>query len=420
MCRVNATGESDSDIRTLEDAAAEARMVSSVRPIWLKIHRWLGLALAAFIIMAGITGAALAFHDELDAWINPHLFHVEPRGERLSPLVLRERAEQLVPEATFDTAPLAGGPEDAVEFHLGAKIDPATGEPYPRTVNQLYLDPYTGEELGRRMGSALGLDREHFMNTIFRLHRYLYMGETGSWILAVVAIAWVVSTVIGFYLTLPPSGRRSFRAWKPSWKVQWTAPLPKFSFDLHRAAGLWLWVMLFISALGAVRVTLGDAGALDKVLAVVAPPYDPGPRIEAHARAIDTPPISWEQALPLARRLMTERAAAEGIRLDGESSLSLDREIGMYVYGVRSSEDAFSSGETELYFSAVDGTVVDLVHPNRAAGSAVSSWLGALHRARVGGVPYKALVVLTGLAAAALAITGFIVWNKRRRPAAAR
>jgi uncharacterized iron-regulated membrane protein len=395
-------------------------MVSSIRPFWLKVHRWLGLALAAFIVVAGITGSALAFHDDLDAWLNPHLFRVEPRGERLSPLQLRERAEQLVPQASVNSAPLAGGPEDAVEFHLGKKTDPATGEPYPLTANQLYLDPYTGEELGRRMGNALGLDREHFMNTVFRLHRYLFMGDAGSIILSVVAITWVVSTVVGFYLTLPPAGRRTFKGWKPSWKVQWKAPLPKFSFDLHRAGGLWLWILLFISALGAVRVTLGDVGVLDKVLAVVAPPYDAGPAIEPHAKAIETPTLSWEEALTLGRRLMTERAASEGIRVHGEASLSLDREIGMYVYSVSSSEDAFASGETELYFSAVDGAVADLVHPNRAAGSAISSWLGALHRARIDSVAYKWLVTFTGLVATMLAITGFIVWNKRRRPAAAR
>ena len=82
-----------------------------------------------------------------------------------------------------------------------------------------------------------------------------------------------------------------------------------------------------------------------------------------------------------------------------------------------SSNDAFDSGETELYLSATDGSELALSHPAMAFGNAFSSWTGALHRARVGGIPYKIVVALTGLAAATLSITGFIVWLKRRRRA---
>jgi uncharacterized iron-regulated membrane protein len=393
---------------------------SGIRPVLLGIHRWLGLALAAFIILAGITGATLAFHDQLDAWLNPHLFHVEARAGRLSPLELRARAEQLVPEARIDHVVLRGGPEDAVMYYLGERTNPAAGESYPLASDQLFVDPYTGAELGRRQSSQIGLGREHFMEAVFRLHRYLLLGDTGSWILVFVAIPWLVSSLIGFYLTLPPRGRRSFSAWQPSWRVQWKAPLPRFSFDLHRATGLWLWPLLIIAALGAVRVTLGDTGLLDPLLNTVTTVYSPDAALEPHVQPIDEPPLSWEEALPLARRLMAERAPREGIEVHGEAGLSLDREAGLYVYSVRSSADAFDSGETELYFSAVDGRALDLVHPNRAAGNAISSWLGALHRARIGGTPYRTLVSLVGLASAALAITGCIVWYERRRPASRR
>jgi len=393
---------------------------SATRSVCLKIHRWLGLALAAFIVLAGITGTALAFHDQLDAWLNPHLFRVEARESRLSPLELRARAEKLVPEARVNDVVLRGGPEDAVMYFLGKRANPATGEPYAIAKNQLFVDPYTGAELGRRLSSQVSLNREHFMEAVFRLHRYLLLGDTGSWILVFVAIPWLLSSLIGFYLTLPPRGRRSFSAWKRSWRVQWKAPLPRLSFDLHRATGLWLWPLLILQALGAVRVTLGDTGLLDPVLSAVVPVYSPGAALETHVQPVDEPPLSWKEALPLARRLMAERAPREGIEVYDEAALSLDREAGLYIYSVRSSEDAFDSGETKLYFSAVDGKALDLVHPNRAAGNAIASWLGALHRARVGGTPYKSLVSLVGLAATALAITGFIVWYKRRRSARSR
>lgn len=390
-------------------------MVTPVRGIWLKIHRWLGLTLAAFLVMAGLTGVVLAFHEDLDAWLNPHLFRVQPRETRLQPHELRARAEQLMPEARVDSVPLGLEPSESALFYVRDRIDPATGKPYPRAVNQLFVDPYTGEEVGRRLSSQLSLDREHIMETIFTLHRHLLMGDAGSWVLVFVAIAWFVSSLIGFYLTFPLRGK-FFKGWKAAWRVQWGAPLPRLSFDLHRATALWLFIMIFISSFGAMRVTLGDTGVFDKILAAVAPVHTADAAIAQYAQPIEgEPKLTWEAALPLARHLMAERARLEGFEIEGEASLSLDRETGVYDYSVRSSNDAFDSGETDLYLSAVDGRELALVHPNSAPGNALSSWPAALHRARIGSLPYKVLVQLTGLAVTTLAITGFIVWFKRRK-----
>ena len=63
------------------------------------------------------------------------------------------------------------------------------------------------------------------METVFMLHRYLLLGDVGTQFLVFVAIAWLTSTFIGFYLTLPPKGRRFLAGWKPAWRVQWNAPL---------------------------------------------------------------------------------------------------------------------------------------------------------------------------------------------------
>lgn len=387
------------------------------RATWLKIHRWLGLTLAAFLVMAGLTGIPLAFHDDLDAWLNPHLFRVEPRDTQLSPPELRARAELLIPEARVDSVPLGLEPTESALFYVRDRIDPATGKPFPRAVNQLFVDPYTGEEVGRRLSSRLALDREHIMETIFTLHRHLLMGDAGSWVLVFVALAWFVSTLIGFYLTFPVRGK-FFKGWKQAWRVQWGAPLPRLSFDLHRATALWLFVMLLISSFGAVRVTLGDTGVFDKILAAVAPVYTGDAAIAPYAQPIEgDPKLTWAAALPLAQRLMAERARVEGFTIEGEVALSLDRERGVYDYNVRSSNDAFDSGDTDLYLSAIDGRELALVHPNSAPGNAISNWPAALHRARIGSLPYKLLVQVTGLAVVTLAITGFIVWLKRRKRA---
>lgn len=402
---------------TASDHAAAPRRPGAARALWLTVHRWLGLALAVFLIMAGLTGSLLAFHDALDSKLNAHLFRVQLEGTRISALKLRERAEQLVPQARIDSVSLGTGAEDALMLSLAPRIDPGTGEPFDLKADQLFLNPYTGEALGTRDTDVLALDREHLMEVLFQLHRYLLLGDTGTLILAFVAIAWFVSTLIGFYLTLPPKGRRFFAGWKPAWRVQWRAPLARFSFDLHRATGLWLWIMLFVVAIGAVRVTLGDLGLFDPALRTVAEWKDVGASLEQAAQKIDEPKLTWENALELSRKLMIGAAQREQLEVFGEASLSLDRDLGMYIYTVHSNMDVFDSGGTELYISATDGREIALSHPQMAFGNSLSNWMAALHRARISSTPYKALASLTGIAVTALAVTGFIVWLKRRRPA---
>jgi uncharacterized iron-regulated membrane protein len=44
------------------------------------IHRWLGLTMASFLLLAGLTGAILAWNEELDHWLNPELFFTTAAG----------------------------------------------------------------------------------------------------------------------------------------------------------------------------------------------------------------------------------------------------------------------------------------------------------------------------------------------------
>ncbi|WP_438800858.1 PepSY domain-containing protein [Achromobacter pestifer] len=46
---------------------------------WLVLaHRWVGLVIAGFLLVAGLTGALLAWNDELEAMFGPDLFLVAP------------------------------------------------------------------------------------------------------------------------------------------------------------------------------------------------------------------------------------------------------------------------------------------------------------------------------------------------------
>jgi uncharacterized iron-regulated membrane protein len=46
-----------------------------MRPVFVLLHRWFGLAVAVFLFVSGLTGAVISWDHELDAWLNPQLFH---------------------------------------------------------------------------------------------------------------------------------------------------------------------------------------------------------------------------------------------------------------------------------------------------------------------------------------------------------
>src|SRR5690606_20643825 len=50
---------------------------SLMRSILVLLHRYLGLATAVFLALAGITGSILAFHHELDEWLNPQFYQTD-------------------------------------------------------------------------------------------------------------------------------------------------------------------------------------------------------------------------------------------------------------------------------------------------------------------------------------------------------
>ena len=78
----------------------------SLRQLLAKLHRWTGLALIAFLLIAGATGTWLAFRHELDRGINPHLRVVEP-GSAQVPLErgLRARRTALSQHTGHDRRP---------------------------------------------------------------------------------------------------------------------------------------------------------------------------------------------------------------------------------------------------------------------------------------------------------------------------
>src|SRR5262245_51758853 len=97
-----------------------------IRQLWVLVHRWVGLTIAGFLFVSGVTGAVISWDHELDDVLNPHLTHVESRGAFIPTLELARAVEERDPRVFVTYAPLSPEEGEAVVFGVSAHVDPET------------------------------------------------------------------------------------------------------------------------------------------------------------------------------------------------------------------------------------------------------------------------------------------------------
>jgi uncharacterized iron-regulated membrane protein len=386
--------------------------MSMIRRIFVWLHRWVGLAMAGFLVVVGLTGGLLAFLPELSHWLAPQLYP-GAHGETLDASALARHAEHLFPEARANTVYLG----TAGTAWIG--MEPLPGAT-PLAFNRLVLDAVTGEELGRLERGALPTTLEEIMPFVYSLHYQLAMGPTGEWILGIVALAWTIDCFVAFYLTLPPpspaSRRNVLARWAPSWLVRWRASTYRINFDLHRAGGLWLFPLLLVFAWSSVFFNLNEVyiAATKLVLEIEPPAWTwPAQTPRADGRAM----LGWADAEATGTRLMADQARLHGFTILRRDALYFHRQKGLVQYRVRSSRDIGDKyGTTSVLFDAYTGELVAIELPTgQRSGTTLTTWLTALHMANLFGLPYRILVCVAGLVIAMLSATGVYIWWKKRR-----
>jgi len=381
-----------------------------VRQVFVFIHRWAGLAMTVFLILVGLTGSLLAFKSDVERLICPQIYATpRPGVPPLDFATLAERAETLVPQGRVVTVELSE-PDQALVV-MEPRDDAATGKAYNLDFVQLFLDPWTGGELGRRRSFALSEGLINLVPFIYDLHVTLALGAPGAWVLGIVALLWTIDCFIGFYLTLPLSTGAFWRRWKTAWLVKWKAGAYRLNFDLHRAGGLWLWPMLLIFAWSSVMFNLYQiydwaTGAVFDYVPLSGHPD----RMTPHS-----PRLDFRAALSTGERLTAEQATRNGFSV--QRAVMLYRMGGVYTYDVKSSRDSRDKlGLTSINFDAETGALISLDLPTgEHSGNTITYWLRALHMADVFGLPYRIFVCVLGLVITMLSVTGVYIWWKKRK-----
>ncbi|WP_264813059.1 alpha/beta hydrolase fold domain-containing protein, partial [Gluconacetobacter sacchari] len=156
-------------------------------------HRYAGLGIALFLMLAAATGTALVFRDRADAALNPGLFRVpagpvRPAAELMARVLAAHPSWRVV---RFDLRPRSGSA-------LRAVMTRAPGA----APEDVFIDPRDGRVTGTRTRQGRP-DRAHAMQLLYDLHDTLALGNAGRLFMGSIAACWLALTVAGLVVTLP-------------------------------------------------------------------------------------------------------------------------------------------------------------------------------------------------------------------------
>jgi len=353
-----------------------------------QVHLWTGVAVAAYVCLVGLTGAALVFRPEMQKAAFAEYFEVRRPAGR--------------PDASPGT--LVSNLQASYPLHQLLGIDYPTARratylSYLMKGNQLvttFSDPVSGEVIGE-------MPKKSWITRLQDLHFDLLAGDTGRRVNGIGALALVLMFTTGLVVWWPGIGR-----WRRALRVDFGKPWPRINWELHGAAGMWLFALLMLWAVTGVefafRRQFRQAVNAVMPLTVVQTPQST-PRPGTRLGTDDLP------------RLIAEaRTLAPGARMGRIVMASGPRDPIQLLLAYVDHGDFDTSDEVSLYFDQYSGRLIerrDQALQRMSAGDLVMKWIGPLHLGSFGGVGVKILWSALALSFPLLAITGVIMWWRR-------
>ncbi|WP_322034002.1 PepSY domain-containing protein [Paraburkholderia sp. J76] len=409
------------------------------RTLW-RWHFYAGLFVMPFLVILAITGTIYCFQPQIEPLLYPHRLVVEPAASpRLEVDALLANARAAVPAgAVATTARISSRTDRSAEFVF--RLPDGHKE-------SVYVNPYDGAVLG-----TLDVD-SRFMQVDRMIHRKLLLGKPGELLMELVA-CWTL-VMIGTGLALWwPGENASLRAALVPDLARRGRPLWK---SIHATLGIWLAIGAFAFVATGLPWT-GSWGKQFKALATSvklgAPPGSwgglalhstvPGKPSAAHAAAghetssgmepmpgmtmddMPLPQVPWavgavrvpgspEAGEPGVRPLplghIVEQMRAAGL-VDGYDIALPTSPHGVYTVSYFPADPTL---ERTVYIDQYSGAVLrDIRYGDYGAVSKAVSYGTSLHMGRYFGVPNQIVCAALSLGLAALAVTGFVMWWKRR------
>jgi uncharacterized iron-regulated membrane protein len=352
------------------------------RSALLTIHSVSGLFAGLFILLMSLSGAALVWHEELDrlqfpAFQSPantpvcgidscyRTLHRNYPGAQISSCVLPENASQPYQFTLYDSS-----------YFNGSRP------------MQVFLHRQTAALIGTRGGSKDAA--QNFMSWLSAFHNSFHAGKTGEWLLGFFALVFLLSLLTGFVLFRKQIG-----------------PVLLFRRGVYRIGNLHQLIGIYALLFNLVIAFSGfwmQRYVFKKSFYAASVPYK--------AILTASPPASFpiDSALGAIAKVYPDFTPAVIYFAQSENGKTA-------VYGSRNSNSFIHSKKyaDRIVLDSAGGIAKTAFVTDISPADRYDIINAQVHYGRYGGWLVKLLYTLLGLSGAALSITGFLLWLRKKK-----
>ncbi|QBE66116.1 sulfite reductase flavoprotein subunit alpha [Pseudoduganella lutea] len=369
------------------------------KQVWFQLHWFIGITAGTVLIVIGLSGALLVFKEEMLDLVNPGVRHVPVQNApALAPQQVADAVRAAHPDRRVASVIVYSAPGTAARVGLAA----LPGEPRGESI---YVHPYAGTIQPELAGEAA-------FEWIEFLHRWLLLDrETGKPVTGTLALCLLGLALSGLYLRWP----RNAGNWRTWLTFDTRLKGRSFLWALHSVAGTWALVAYVIFTLtgaywafDSFRNTVdGWAGVKRAPREAPAKPVAHGPGMQkARPAPVDLAP-AWN----------TFVQQAPGWQM---AFLRFTDKPNAPIQVAWLPADAPHPRARSAMTIAPDGTLTkNEPYAAKSLGARALTTFYPLHIGTYFGLPGQIAMMLASLALPGFAITGWMLYLKRRRQARA-
>ncbi len=360
----------------------------------LKIHRYVGLVLGAWLTLVGFSGAVLVFWKEIDQRTTPMSLVTQAGPDRPD----FDQAIAHVQAAYPDRVILSYNrpnldPRESLRFTLTKPNPkrPLGGDGESLSDLEVFVDPHTTQILGARPYHIGWRYLQSF-------HKELLVPGTGERVLGVLGLIVLTTAIAGIVLWWRDNKKRPARGLQ----IRLSSSKPRLIRDFHTVIGIYVALIIaFQATTGALvadwfQVRTFVLGFFEPPMPFAPPPAVPETRVTAN------------QA----------RDAALALYPDHDTTMiELPRNPGG-IYNVRLFPRTADKTDhmRQALVSGLSGKVVRVFDPDQVSLPAriMNLWMIWIHNGNFFQLPGKIVILIGGLGLGTLFPTGLYIWWRKR------
>jgi len=363
----------------------------NLRRYFSAVHLYIGLVLGGAFALLGLTGSFLVFYPEIDQLINPELQVNQPKPNEIKVQYFFNQLHVQFPQRQGVwrvEIPRSSGMPVFARYVAPEEKDPNLFAPLV-----VALDPQTGELINARFWG------DYAVTWIYNLHFSLLAGKTGTVLVSILGITFLISVCIGFYLWIP---RGISRLTKAIPKVR--SGKQKAIYDLHSytgAYGVFFLLILIVTGIG-----LATPQWLDPVVNRISSRWEKK-KMESELPFSSVARISADQAIAISLKKFPDSYVRW---IEAPSSIH-----GTYVIRIKQSgEPSDRFPKTYAWVDQYSGKVIGVRDALKVpSGDVFFDWLHPLHNGEALGLFGRWIVFGIGLIPVFLWITGLVRWRHK-------